>query len=687
MTVSATLPTFDIPLADRNEFMRSVEVTERALVRERLTAFAEIARSKTINEGAAYAAGIRSHLGRGWDAKTLRDLYRVFIHGGYKPGDWRKQGPRFQAGDWRVLLKAYKAATGEVPENFIPFWINTHAQFRGRKDCNRAAWRHLVHEIWLKGQPVPGYGTVEEWCREHHRARPNPVLVRPGELPESWSQRNLARYLSKRQATRSQIAHGYLDAHTHQPDQVLGDRSQLKPFQRIFLDDVRPDLRALWLNGSRGEIAFPLMVLALDASSGVDLGNVIKPRTLKDPDSGSNARHGVSRDMTRHVVCSVLRQWGLPPWPITFVHENAAACLDAETKQLFADAFGDRIQFESTAIFREKMLVSGFTEQGGCPWDKAQIEAFFRIVQTQIANLPGTTGPRFDTAHGELRAAEKYTLSLLEKAGDCQAVIDQLRMPNLRWEQMDERLQAALRLLRFRTNHALQGFDRVEEWRADPSQPYQPISTLDIYAVNQPQIISRLECPAERLVKGIQGVSFDPVDPDLLDYICGERRKVTVRAGKIAVPVATASVPLIFREVGHTLLEEAFEGVSFEAVLSQDQSRLILSREGRLVGAVARQDRIDMGDREAIKREAGRVRSARVADREMLRGYLVDTDVQLELMRRDNTALLASAPQIEQAAGIKRSQAEAEATASQRRRTVKTATQLLNERGGVGDDD
>ena len=692
MTVAHALPpcsaapvahiAFDVPPADRTEFMCSVEAEERAIVKERLAAFREIARAKNINEGAAYAAGRRTHLGRGWEAKTLKDLYRVFVNGGHKPGDWKKEGPRFARGDWRVLLKNYTQHLSKLPEGFLPFWINTHAQFRGRQDCIRAAWRHLVHKVWLAGKPVDGYGTVDEWCRAHGRARPNPMLVRPGELPEGWSMGNLRRYLPKRRATKNQLAHGYLEAHTHQPDQVLGDRAFLKPFERVFLDDARPDLRTLWFNKSRGEIVYPLMVLALDCASGVDLQTAFKPRALKDPESRSNARHGVTRDMTKIVICNLLRQWGLPPWPVTFVHENAAACVDAETKALFEDAFGDRIQFEATGIFKERMLEHGFGEQGGCPWDKAPIEAFFRIVQTQIANLPGTTGPRFDTAHGDLRAAEKYTLDLLDRAGNCQDVIDRLRMPGLRWDEMVTRLLDALRLLRFRTGHALQGFDRVQEWRADPSQPYQPISTLDLYAVQAPQIITRLECPAERLVKGINGVSFEPVDHDLLDYICGERRKVTVRAGKIAVKIDEAVTPLIFREPGHTLLEDQFEGETFDGVLNQDETRLVLAREGRLLGGVQRQDRIDVRDRQAIREEAGRVRSARVMTRDTLREYLVDTDVQMERLKRDNEAVLAAAPQIERAAEIKRIVREVDQhdhrkpTAAQRTKNTERAAQL-----------
>lgn len=660
MTVAVALPLssapavrYAVPHHERGEFLNSVSHEERARITELFEAFADMDSRRSLAEGAAFAAGRRRHLGRGWEAKTLSKLHRAFRMGGCKASDWQKKGPRYPAGDWRILLRDYKPAGSRLPEEFLQFWRGIHAEFTGRDDCVSAAWRHLVQEVWFKGKPVAGYGTVDAWCRKHGRALPNSFIIRTADLPDGWTEGNLRRYLPKRQAARKRASQGYLAAHAHEPDMVLGDRSHLLPFGRILFDDVRPDIRALWLSGTKGEIVYPLMVLGLDAASGVDLGNAIKPRSLKDPDNAQGGRHGVSRDMTKLTLCSILRQWGLPPWPITIVHENAAACLDAQTKQLFADRFGDRVQFEATGMFRQRMLAHGFAERGGCPWDKGGIEAFFRVLQTSTAHLPGSTGPRFDTQHGELRAAEAYTLKLLERAGDCQAVIEALQIPGLRWEKMDERLQEALRLLRFRTGHALQGFDHVVEFRLSPSEPWRPeeeLATLTPEHMERAEIVRRLESPAERFVKLLRGVQLEPVDPDFLDYVAGERRPVRVRNGRITWSASDrASVPLVFRETGHTLLEDDHEGAEFDAALAPDAGRVILAREGRLCGSVLRQDRVNVADREAVKREAGRVAAARVADRDTLRGYMVEQDTRLHDMQRTNEQLLAAVPLIEQA--------------------------------------
>lgn len=655
---------------DHEEFMRLCDPTERARLRELGVCFAEIERAKNIEEGAAIAAGRRRHLDGGWSAKTLANLYRLWRNGGHKPGDWKKEGPAFPPRDFRGLMRAYKPSEEGLPEDFVLFCAQTFAAFRGRDDAVRAWHRHLVREIWLAGQPVPGYGTAAEWYAARGRVLPHGLLVRPGDLPKGWSEDNLRRHLPKRKAVRAQLAHGYLAAHTHQPDQVLGDRSQLRPFERIFLDDLRPDLRCLYLNGSQGEIVYPLLVLGLDCASGVDVANCAKPRALKDPAAGSGARHGITRDMTLRVIVETLRRWGLPPYPITFVQENAAACVSSEDRALIEDAFGDRIQFEDTGVFRERMSTHGFVESGGCPWDKAPLESFFRVLQTQLAALRGSTGPRYDEKHGELAAIEEYSLAMVDAAKGVRELLAQLRTPLLRFDAAHDAIERALRLLRFRDKHALQGFERVVEAQLPDGRwlPELQLAALPAEEQEQAKIISRLEVPAERFVRLLQGVTFDPVDPDLLSWIEGPRFRVTVRAGKIEHKVAARdNVALTFREPGHTLLDDENEGRTFEAALAPDASRIVLGDEGRLVGSILRQDRVNIADRDAVRREMGRVRAARALDREQLAGYLANQDTADQGMREHNDTVLAAA-QIETPAAPQIPAAAPEAPAPQQQR-------------------
>lgn len=643
----------DTPDCDHEEFINQVTAAERARVREIFSAFREMIAARSLKIGAESAALKRHHLGWGWSAKSLLNLFRVYRDGGHKPGDWRKLGPAYKAGDWRILLRDFQGSNEQALSPEFVRWLNEQwAQFRGRTDCVAATWRHVVYELWLKGAPVPGYGTIDEWCRRTGRARPHPQLVRLTELPEGWSERTFRRKLPKRSATRQVIAHGYLAAHNAQPDQVLTDRSPLLPLQYVFLDDSRPDLRCTWFGaGTRGEIVYPLLVMGLDAATGVDLSAVTKPRALKS--DSDDQRHGVTQDMALGVVVGTLRRLGMPPWPITFVHENAAACVPSAAKHALHGAYGDRIRFEATGIFKAKMLAHGFTDQGGAPYDKAPIESFWRILMTQLARLPGSTGPRYDTAPGELQQIERYTLGLMQKAGGVEALFKRFQSPLLDFAEADAAIMDGLRLLRFRTVHNLQGFDRVREWRPSPADGYRPWSEFlslpeaqqNSIAMNgdRDAIINRMEAPAERFCRLLQGVAMTPVDDDLLTWIEGPRQPVRVRNGKITVSTKEhGDDAIIFRETDHPLLGEEAEGREFEAAIARDGQRIVLTEEGRLLGSVARQGLVVRGTDE-WRQAAGRVAAARTADRAHLRGYyLADTDAALAEMRARNVVVAAS---------------------------------------------
>lgn len=645
----------DVPDADLEEWKRDVEEEERARLRELWACFQEMLAARSLKAGSEAAAMRRKHLGWGWSAKALRSLFCAYRDGGYKPGDHRRLGARFAPGDWRILLRTYKGKDkGALPPEFVTWLGGQWAEFKGRDDIVNATWRHVVYDVWLKGQPIPGYGTIEEWCRARGRARPHPRLVRQSELPAGWSEATFRRHLPKRETTRQLVAHGYLAAHSSQPDQVLTDRSPLRPMEYIFLDDSRPDFRCTWFGpGGRGELVYPLLVMGLDACSGVDLEAVTKPRALKDDGSG---RHGVTTDMALRVVCGVLRRFGLPPWPITFVHENAAACVPAEAKHILQGLYGDRIKFEATSIVKERLLAHGFGEQGGAPYDKAPIEAFWRILMTTLARLPGSTGPRYDTQPAELVQIEKYTLGLMEQAGGIEEIFKKFRSPLLDFAAADEAMMDALRMLRFRTQHKLQGFERVREFRASPAERYQPWDAFVALSVDRQNaiatngdphaLIHRLECPAERFCRLLKGHMLTPVDDDLLLWIEGPRERARVRNGKITVErTELTDDAMIFRETGHPLLGEEHEGHTFDVVIARDGSRIVLAEEGRILGSVARQDRISRADREAIQREMGRVRAARVADREHLRGYLLgDADEAVAELRAHNEMVQAALP-------------------------------------------
>ena len=645
---------FEIPPSDTAEFI-ALPPLERYRVLGLLRAFSEMCLASTIAVGAHRAAMTRRDIGRGWSAKSLQDLFRAYKSGGHRPGDFRKLGASFGPGDWRILVRDYKGKSAVLPEAFKSWLTEQWSQFRGRKDCIAALYRHVIHVVWLKGLPVPGFGTVDDWCKRTGRARPHPHLVRPGELPEGWSVSTFRRALPTRRSVRAQMASGYLLAHSFQPDQVLTDRSALMPLQFVIMDDHRADVKCLHFSDSRGEFVYPLIVAGVDACSAVDTAIVGKPRALKraeqENEEETTKRHGVTQNMALLVVLNTLRTFGLPEgYPITFVHEKAAACVPAEAKRLLQEAYGDRIRFMATSTFEAKMMEHGFAESGGQPYVKGLVEVLWRILETQIARLPLATGPRYDDMPTEVKAAEKYTQQLLSKVvGSIEQALLKLTLPGLTFDQAFDAIQQALHMLRFRTNHKLQGFDRVREWRMSPAENYRPIGELHALPeqeqLNVQDIIERLECPAERFVRLARSVQFSAVNENLLTYIAGTSRTVAVRDGKISIrDQEIGDDTYVFREENHPLLDEAAEGRIYDAVLAPDGSRIVLAKDGRLLGCVFRQERVNRADSRALHAEQLRVRLARVADREAFAQYaLVDQDTAMERMRLQNAAVVAEA--------------------------------------------
>jgi hypothetical protein len=643
----------EVPACDAAEFLQ-INSEDRVRVSALWQAFALIGRARTVKTGAMAAAMMHRHDGRGWSAKTLMDLFRAYQNGGYKPGDFRKRGAKYSPGDWRILVRDYAGKNKTLPPEFTSWLTEQWAQFRGRSDCVRALWRHVVQEVWLKGNPVPGYGTVDDWSRTTGRARPHPLMARPGELPDGWSESTFRRALPKRKATRAQVAGGYLPAHTHQPDQVLTDRSQLMPLQYVIIDDHRVDRKCLHFCNGRGEFVYPLIVGAVDACSAVDTAIVGKPRALKRSEQENadekSVREGITQDMTLLVVVNTLRELGLPKgYPITFVHEKAAACFPAWAKRFLREAYGDRIQFMATEAFEARMMQHGFRETGGQPYSKALVEVLWRILETQLARQPLATGPRYDDTPSEVKEAESYTLKLLDKVGGLEQALAKLSLPALTFEQAYDGVVSALRLLRYRTNHKLQGFDRVREWRMSPADNYRPIEELGTLSPEEQlqvqDIIERLECPAERFVRLARNVEFEAVDENLLTYISGTPRKVSVRDGKISLRSQEfGNDTLVFRESNNPLLDEEAEGCTYDAVLSPEGDRIVLSKDDRILGCVFRQERVNRADPRALRQEQLRVRQARIADREAFAQYaLGDTNTAMERMRLQNAAVVAEA--------------------------------------------
>lgn len=79
----------------------------------------------------------------------------------------------------------------------------------------------------------------------------------------------------------------------------------------------------------------------------------------------------------------------------------------------------------------------------------------------------GSSGNRYDNMPAQTKYAAAYAKNLLKKCGARDDVFEKLIMPYPRFEEICDTIIEALDTLRKRTDHRLQGFDAITEWRRD----------------------------------------------------------------------------------------------------------------------------------------------------------------------------------------------------------------------------
>lgn len=634
-----------LPPDDLNDFY-ALPVSERDRVVAILSIFTELAHASKLVEACKRVSRRMRHKGRGYGANNLYRLYQ----------EYRRAGR-----DWRVIVRDYKAPSAGLPHEFLRFWIGLTGD-SGRDDAGKAAYDTLLHQYWFADKPVPGYGRITEWWPKHRPNQPMPrgIMDEDTGVPQGWSYGNLMRKIPKRKAIKTLMKRGHHAAHGELM-QLLRDRSQLMPLELITFDDVRLDLQALFDINGKLQICYVNAVFALDVGTGKVIGWGTKPRFKKDDDKNL----GIERADVRFLLLDILSR-GMPPYRMNVLLENAAAALTVEDRKAFDAAFPDRLQIETTGIARRTLLSSGFTEEGGMPWQKGWIEAYFRLLQTHLSMAPGSTGNRYDNDRGDLQGRLKYAKSLIRFAEQHPEKAGEIIWPVFTEEKLSVFLSELVERLNWRTDHHLQGFDSVHLFRLNPPQsqisnlqsqisPWRPMAELYRLSPDQRmdpaiEIRRRPESPAERERRLLQGIEFEPVHPGALYALASEKVKVRVRRSEVRLSGKIADGdPLIFRQCASTsteILGEEHEGREYSGFLSADKHTLHLftpAPDLAYVASLARQNRIDLRDQDAIERASGEVHRSRQAIAGEAAGYQERANMEHANMRAHNANLVPTA--------------------------------------------
>jgi hypothetical protein len=454
---------FSVPVLDQEEFAklsakRRQEVTLSLRLLERVHAMA--GEPGFVRAVHTLANGYR-HL-RGLSGASLLRKYYAYLEGG----------------DWRSLVKGYKGH-GTLPaafQEFVKGLIEQNAR------SVEEALRVLREEIWANGSPVPGYGTWQEWFTATYPGQPVPRVF-PRVFPRGWSVPNLRRY-GPSKAEKKLFQRGLAAAHAHLPT-ILRDTSRLRPMEWIVVDDFELDTMCCFRGdperGLPPQIAYVAGLLAMDVGSRKSLARLLGPRVEREeklPDGTvQKVRCNIRAVDVQVLLHEIFRQHGLPDYEVTILCENATAAISPDLELMLGTIYEGRIKVARTSMIEHRTLANGFVERGGTPWEKGWIESHFNKLWNMLARLPGYKGSnqRLNAPadfEDKLRTATKLLGGGASKMHLPPELVDEMRLPFMSLEQLEQAFDWALDQAERRTKHRCQGFDTVTEFRwAHPALP------------------------------------------------------------------------------------------------------------------------------------------------------------------------------------------------------------------------
>lgn len=525
---------FAVPEADQDDYQRLPKDVAGDVDRL-LSAFEQVHRERYVRPALKRLAEQLGHR-RGFAFGALRDKYYLYVNGGEK-----KTGESFQAGDWRCLVdkaRCNKSQRGEdedrdvhLPKDFIE---HLKGLFQSNKRKSEPAIR-LLYRQWQAGDSIPGYGTWQEWFLDNHPHHPLPPQC-PPDLPRGWSRPNLRRYIPE-DAELALAREGISAARNLLPD-VITTREGLRPLEVIMFDDVRTDFKIL-VPGYASPVEINMLV-AIDVATGMILRFGMRPGIVRE----DGARDKLKLMDMKHLVAGIVTQYGVPKdYVMHFIVENATAALKDGTVMALKELSCDRIEVSRTMMIRGTAIWGGYVDKSlGNPKGKAPLESTFNLFHNEAAFLPGQTGRRYDEGPMELAGREAETKSLIrtsrfltphERA--------RLKMPFLNRDQARVVIADLWNHIIRRTDHSMEAFQPVGEWRNEKFQQWRPDHELAALSIDPSTVEwrtpTRLESPLERwerLVEEVGGASaFSKLHPGAVMRLYDDHAKKEITNGEI----------------------------------------------------------------------------------------------------------------------------------------------------------
>jgi hypothetical protein len=567
----------------------------------------------------------------GWALKTFRAKF----------DEW------FKKKDWIVLVNrakapaAWRADTAKLPDLFLPYCESKIAKF-GRADGKRQAILS-IRRNWQTGRDESGREFVIPGYEKGWQKRDTE------NCPAGWSPSNVSRQIKKRnrftKAVRALMHESHSAALPFTPG-IHRDTSKLRFLEEITFDDVRMD----WLvfNTETGQAEELWLLVARDSATRMVLGFVMHPATVRDDGTASHlgARH------MKELCGYLLETYPLPPYLVHWIVERGTATLAEAVKAALGELFDNRIKVHYTSMVGGKSSVGYKEKAKGNSRGKASHESHNRLFHTQACHLPGQIGARYDIRPADLNARIeecKETWNLRQRLPEHKRGTEKycLVLP----EEAREIIKQFCLEQNFRTDHKIEGFEKVLEWW--DGHKWQPRSTAPEMVAGKSANDADLndgpganrwrkrdEMPVERAMRLIEAVGKDGwtrCSPDVIKtFLDHTQRLETVEpSGEIKVPIdgklktfchAGAPLPI---------------GMKVLCYHNPDDPQYIhlTTGDGRFLGTWYQRGRVPSQDQKALAQAFRYTKAAVAAVEQTARELAAPQVAELEAMRAHNADL------------------------------------------------
>jgi hypothetical protein len=586
------------------------------------------------------------------DKVSVQAACKEALKGPYKKRGWNLNTfrPKFDAWaakrDWIVLVNrakapaAWKDGNVGLPEAFLKHCETKLGKF-SRRDAKRQALISIQRN-WRTGRNehgaefvIPGYEA--DWKKRNCEI-----------IPDGWSYDNIMDQIKRRSrftpATRAMLHEGESAARAFLPG-VLGTKENLRFLEIVTFDDVRLD----WLvfDEKRGEAVELWLLVARDRATGLILGYVKHPATIRDDGTASH----LGAQQMKELAAQVLERFPLPPYLVNWVIERGTATLQAAVEAALSELLNNRIKVHFTSMigdsmkgdFRNAKRPRGYKEKAkGNSGAKGDHEAGNRLLHTQGSFMPGQIGASYGIRPADLNSRIKECKEIWNlrqmlpesKRGDVRYPLTVLQT------EADKYIREFCSQQNYRDEHDIEGFGKVLEWLDAAGQRQPSHAAPHPLPPGAQWLKPRMQMPVERAAELIQAVvgKWDRVSPAILRTFLEHTQRLETVTAKGQIKIDIAGDEKIFVAPDQSGLPVGTKVLCYFHH-NDPQFLHLTSGDGRILGTWYQRNRTPYLDQKALAEALRYNHAAREAAMDIARDLAAPEVAELEAMRAHNATL------------------------------------------------